>query len=67
MVGMGGFARAPGKDGEMDDAEADGVGGIDDAGIHEELAKVAADVRDGGGIGRAEVDEQNSLFRHRTG
>lgn len=61
VVSLGGLLRAGGKNGEIDDAEAgDGVY-VEDAAIHEEFAEVFADVGDGWGVRRAEVEEENAF------
>ena len=46
----------------MDDAETRQPVHVQHPAVHEELAQVAAHVRHGGRVGRAEVDQQNGAL-----
>ena len=66
-VGVRRFFRARAKDDAFEEEPAGGRGEIEDAFVAEEFAQVAADIRDRGGGGRAEVDEEDRAFGHGAG
>lgn len=66
-VGVRGGLGAAGKDEAIDDEPSQDLRAIKDAPVHEELAEVTADVFDFGGIGGAEIEEEDSFFRFHVG
>lgn len=61
LVGVGGFFRSRRKDGEIDDTKSRNRVDVEHASVHEKFAEVFADISDGGGIRRAEVDEEDAF------
>ena len=56
--------RAGRQDQAVDQKPANSKGRVEYTTVHEEFAQIATDVADFGGIRRAEVKENDALFRH---
>ena len=64
FVSLSRLAWAGRQDQAVDQKPANGKWSIEHTAVHKEFAEVATHVADFSGIGRAEVEEDNALFRH---